>query len=169
MDRLRGGLAMEGFDLSIEVSIHMNQAAATPAWRCPHRESTMRIHQTILLAVAAMLSCAAEGEAQGYYVSPYWGGPYYPPAAYRGYAFASPYGYRTYSSVTVYPRVYGPAVVYGSGTFVRPIYTGSYMSVYFDPFAGTYRYAPGYRNAPTYYYYYQGTNPYYPYGPYYPE
>jgi hypothetical protein len=38
-----------------------------------------------------------------------------------------------------------------------------YRSVYFDPFANTFRYSTGYLNTPSYYYYYGG----YPYAAYY--
>jgi hypothetical protein len=36
---------------------------------------------------------------------------------------------------------------------VRPYVMAPYHSVYFDPFANTYRYSTGYLNTPSYYYY----------------
>jgi hypothetical protein len=132
----------------------------------------MRLFSIALLAGVVF---AAESQAQvGYYRSRAYVSPYYP-AAYRYSSFASPYGYRTFSSYGVTPTVYGPSTFYRTGTTIRPFYTGPVHSVYFDPFAGNYRYGTGYLNTPSFYFqtvrpaYYAPYTPYpytpYPYGP----
>jgi hypothetical protein len=93
------------------------------------------------------------------------------PFIYRNTAIVpSPYpGNFIYSSryVPPYPNPYSSSVVtgvvpnfyggynafYSTTTAVRPIYSGPYHSIIWDPYANTYRYGPGYLNSPNYSFY----------------
>ena len=120
----------------------------------------------IALASLGLAGLPTESRAQyplGYYSNGYVVNPYVP--AYRGYAaYASPYGYRTFSNYGVYPGPFGYNSYYNTGTVARPYVNGPFHSVYWDPFANTYRYTTGYLNTPVYSY--GAYNPYYGYGAY---
>jgi len=127
----------------------------------------MRYLSILLLGLGVTAALPSESRAQplGFYSSGYRYGvnPYVPPT-YRAYSsFASPYGYRTFSSYTAYPTPFGYNTAYNTGTAVRPYVSGPFHSVYFDPFANTYRYTSGYLNTPTVAYGAYGLNPYLPF------
>jgi hypothetical protein len=127
----------------------------------------MRHLLTSLIAGIALVLCAGESQAQypsGLYSRGYWTAPtpYYPGPPVYGYsAFASPYGYQTYSSYKVLPGPFGYNATYSTGTSVQPYVNSPYHSIYWDPFANSYRYSSGYLNTPSYYYF--SGYPYYPY------
>jgi hypothetical protein len=86
----------------------------------------------------------------GYYGNPYTG--YYAgvmPGAYSYSTYASPYGWRSYSSATTVPTPYGYSTFYNSGTSVRPYVVAPRHSVYWNPYTNSYNYGPGY-NTPYY-------------------
>jgi hypothetical protein len=118
----------------------------------------MRNIMKVLLAGLVVAFLAGDAKAYyppGYYFQGYGMNPYiFPPAGYGFSAYASAYGYRSYSSYGVYPGPLGYVPFYNYGTFVRPYVTGPMHSVYWNPFTNTYNYGPGYFNAPNYFYYY---------------
>ncbi len=65
--------------------------------------------------------------------------------------YSSPYGYKTFNSYNYTPTPWGWSGYQTQGTIVRPIVNAPYHSVYWDPFANTYRYSTGYRNTPNFY------------------
>ena len=88
---------------------------------------------------------------RGYYVTP---APYYyGPPVYTSNTFVSPYGYRSYSNSGIVPGPFGYNAVHSYGTSVRPVVTGPFHSIYWDPLSNTYRYTSGYTNTPNYSYY----------------
>jgi hypothetical protein len=83
----------------------------------------------------------------GYYGSPYTGYYYGAlPGATAYSAYASPYGWRSYSSYSVVPTPLGYQSYYNTGTFARPIYGGPLHSVYWNPYSNSYMYGSGYLN-----------------------
>lgn len=111
--------------------------------------------RTIILAALALPLFAVEGQAQviGAYQTQVEPVPYYfGPPVYGQSTFTSPYGYRTFSNYGIQYGYYGPQAYRATGTAVRPYSVGPFHSVYFDPFANTYRYTTGYGNTPTYRY-----------------
>lgn len=113
---------------------------------------------TCLTCLAALLILGLSGKAQAQYPGIYqyntYSAPYVTPypVPFGGAAYSSPYGYSSYYNYGSYPGPYGYQPYYSSGTYVRPYYMGPYHSIYFDPFANTYRYTGGYRNSPRYWY-----------------
>ena len=116
------------------------------------------MRRTLIVLCAGFVLLAVAGESQAQYrtifsrnvvVAP---APYYygPPLA-GSTVYSSPYGYQTYSNYAISPGPYGYAYS-SSGTSIRPYYSGPYHSIYWDPFANTYRYTGGYLNTPSYYY-----------------
>jgi hypothetical protein len=86
----------------------------------------------------------------GYY-NPYVGNFYTPMPAVTNYStFTSPYGWRSFSSVSAVPGPFGYNTVYNTGTFVRPYVVGPMHSVYWNPYLNTYQYGTGALNTPVY-------------------
>jgi len=109
----------------------------------------------ILAVIAGLALSAATAEAAppGLYGSGVYATPF--PSA-QGYNFyASPYGYRTFNSYGTALTPFGFSNYNFGGTFVQPYVSGRYHSVYWDPFANTYQYAPGRFNSPSFYQYYR--------------
>jgi len=81
--------------------------------------------------------------------------PYYVPGP-IGYStyYSSPYGYRSAYTTGVYPTPWGSNAYSYYNQQARPIYSGAYHSIYWDPITLTYRYGTGIRNTPTYSYRY---------------
>lgn len=121
----------------------------------------MRPHRVFLASALLLLMGIAAADAQVYFGT-YWNRPYYPQTVYRRSLYVSPFGYQTRASVSFYPSSVYPPVTYYQATNVRPFYTGPLHSIFYDPYLLGYRYGPGYRSGPAYYYY-QYANPYYPY------
>jgi hypothetical protein len=110
----------------------------------------------ILAAIAGIALYAAPNTASaqlpyyGYYAVPYYPMPSYNSVSY----YATPWGYRTYNTTGYNLTPFGwNAYNYGS-SFVRPIITGPYHSVYIDGY-GQGRWGTGYRNTPSFYQYYR--------------
>lgn len=112
-----------------------------------------------LAAAAIVALSASEARAQYWYgntrVVPYvtpFASPY--PFNYST-SYASPWGYSSFYNTGTYPTPWGFNAYQTQIVRHRPVVQGPYHSIYFDPFTYTYRYAPGFRNAPTYSYRYR--------------
>ena len=64
--------------------------------------------------------------------------------------YASPYGVRTVNAYSYTPTPFGWVGAQTGGTYVRPYYSGPYHSVYWNPWANTYQYGPGFANQPAF-------------------
>ncbi len=101
-----------------------------------------------MLAASASVQAAPPGFYQGgTVVSPF--GP-----TVSGFnSFQSPYGYRTFNNYSYSQTPWGWSGYQSQGTYVRPYSVGPVHSVYWDPFANTYRYGTGRLNTPSFYSY----------------
>jgi hypothetical protein len=121
----------------------------------------MRFISLTLLFALSWLVLTGETRAQyppGIYSYNNWTAPYVSPypVPYGGASYVSPYGYSSYYNYGAYPvPYYGYQPYYNSGTYIRPYVMAPYHSIYFDPFANTYRYSSGYLNSPRYNYYFR--------------
>lgn len=107
------------------------------------------------LALCAMPSVSLAAPpglyASGNYVAPF---PVGPTASGYNY-YSSPYGYRTFNNYNYTATPWGWSGYQTQGTYIRPYVNAPTHSVYWDPFANTYRYATGYTNTPSFYQYYR--------------
>jgi len=67
--------------------------------------------------------------------------------------YSSPYGYQTFNSYNYAATPWGWSGYQSQGTFIRPYVNAPVHSVYWDPFANTYRYGTGRLNTPSFYSY----------------
>ena len=118
----------------------------------------MRYFAMTLIVGLGVLATASESQAQfrpGFVYRNYYSSPmpyYYSPPMVNSFVYSSPYGYQSYYSSGVIPTWYGSTVYSTSGTNIRPFVMAPFHSVYWDPYANTYRYSGGYLNSPSYSY-----------------
>jgi hypothetical protein len=107
------------------------------------------------VASLALLGASSDAFAgpPGFYGGGNFAAPFPAGPNFSGYNYyASPYGYRTYNTYNYTATPWGWSGYQSQGTFVRPYVNAPLHSVYYDPFARTYRYGTGYRNTPNFYY-----------------
>jgi hypothetical protein len=121
--------------------------------------------KVLLAAVLGLALCVAPSVAfaapPGYYYGNRVVTPYSPVTPFAtgptvsGYnAYSSPYGYSTVNNYSITPTPFGLAGYNTYSTYVRPYYSGPVHSVYWNPYANTYQYGPGYLNSGTGYGYF---------------
>ena len=111
----------------------------------------------LFAAIVGLALCAAPNALfaapPGYYYGNSVVTPYSPITPFAtgptvtGYnAYASRYGYRTVNNYSVTPTPFGPVGYNTYSTYATPYYAGPAHSVYWNPYANTYQYGPGYAN-----------------------
>ena len=123
------------------------------------KKLTLRLAVVALTAMGLTAAAPSTADAQGYwygntrvvpYVTPF---PAPPTNFYRSYV--SPWGYQSYYNYGTYPTPWGFNTYQREIVRHRPIYSGPAHSVYWDPWANTYRYSTGIYNSPSYSYRYR--------------
>lgn len=111
----------------------------------------------VLALIAGIALCAipntATAQPPAFYG--YYARPYFPQPSFNAYSYyATPWGYRSYSTMGYNVTPFGWNTYNYGFTTVRPVINTPYYSVYLDGF-GQAHMGTGYRNTPNFYQFYR--------------